>query len=364
MAASLLDSLSGLVTPGIASKAASLLGESDSAIRKGIGGTFPVLLSGIANRAGDAGFASSLFDLVRSPDNDGSILNDASSLLGASSTSPVMGLGGKLLGSVFGSNTGNVANALSSYAGVRSSSASALMNLAAPLLLGVLGKRARSEGLNAASLASLLRGQKDTFAAALPGPLASIRNYLPGETVALETRERDYIPPPTQVTRERSSPWKWVLPAVAALGVIWLLSSLLGRDRAPETARVPVATTPAPTPPLSLATAPPATATLPTASVYFDVNQSALPTGSDSALSGVITYLRANPGSTAAISGYHDATGDRTNNEDLARDRAGSVRAALVAAGIEESRISMDRPVETTGGGTAQDARRVEVTVR
>jgi hypothetical protein len=40
------------------------------------------------------------------------------------------------------------------------------------------------------------------------------------------------------------------------------------------------------------------------------------------------------------------------------------VRDALVAGGIEEARITMEKPVVTTGGGSLEDARRVEVTVR
>jgi hypothetical protein len=40
------------------------------------------------------------------------------------------------------------------------------------------------------------------------------------------------------------------------------------------------------------------------------------------------------------------------------------VRDALVAAGVEEARITVDKPVVTTGGGSLEDARRVEVTVR
>jgi cytochrome c oxidase subunit 2 len=81
-------------------------------------------------------------------------------------------------------------------------------------------------------------------------------------------------------------------------------------------------------------------------------------------LSSVIDYLKANPASTAVISGYHDPTGDQAANEELAKNRAGSVRDALVAAGIAESRIDMQKPTVTTGGGTLEDARRVEVTVR
>jgi outer membrane protein OmpA-like peptidoglycan-associated protein len=273
-----------------------------------------------------------------------------------------MSLGGRLLSSLFGGNTGGVANALSSYAGVKSSTASTLMNLAAPLVLAVLGKRVRSDGLNASSLASLLHSQKDTYAAAVPGQLANIRDY-----VSAESRDREYYVPPTATTAtaRRASPWRWVIPALIALAVLWLLFSMLGRDRGvTETASVPATTAPATTPPAAVATAPPVAATAPTANVYFDVDQSSMPAGASTALASVIGYLNANPASTAVISGYHDPTGDRATNEALARDRAGAVRSALVAAGIPESRIELERPMETTGGGTMQDARRVEVKVR
>jgi len=120
---------------------------------------------------------------------------------------------------------------------------------------------------------------------------------------------------------------------------------------------------PAPLPAPEPETVAPAAAS-PTATVYFDVDQSGLPAGSDTALSSVIAYLKANPASTAVISGYHDPSGDKGANEELAKNRAGSVRDALVAGGIEEARITMEKPVVTTGGGSLEDARRVEVTVR
>jgi OOP family OmpA-OmpF porin len=363
MAASLLDSLNGLITPDLAGKAASMLGESDSAIRKGMGGVFPVLLSGLASRAADSGFSSSLFDLVRSPANDGSVLNDVAGLLGAGGSSPMMSLGGKLLSSLFGGNTANVASSLAGYSGVKSSTASTLLNIGAPLVLAILGKRVRSDGLNASSLASLLLGQKDSYAAALPGPLANLGSYL-----AAPTREREVYAAPPPVAERRSSIWRWLLPLLIALGALWLLSSLFGRKERPVDERpAPAAIEPAPAPTVEPAPAPttaPADAAAATATVYFDVDQSALPAGADAALSSVIVYLQANPGTTAVISGYHDPTGDRAANEELARNRATSVRDALMAAGIEESRIDMQKPVVTTGGGTLEDARRVEVTVR
>jgi OmpA-OmpF porin, OOP family len=359
MSASLLDSLTSLITPDLANRAASVFGESESSIRKGLGGALPVVLSGLASRAGDSGFAASLFDLVQSPANDVGVLNDVAGLLGGGASSPMMGLGGKLLSMLFGGNTTNVANALSGYAGVKSSTGSTLLNLAAPLVLAVLGRRTRTDNLNASSLASLLVGQKDSFAAALPGPLANIGSYL-----AAPTREREAYAAPPPVPERRTSIWRWLLPLLIALGLLWLLSSLFGQKERPleDTTLPPATVEPAPAPAPEPEVGAPATTA--TATVYFDVDQSTLPAGSDTALSAVIVYLKANPASTAVISGYHDPAGDQAANEELARSRAGSVRDALVAAGIEETRINMEKPVVTTGGGTLEDARRVEVTVR
>jgi outer membrane protein OmpA-like peptidoglycan-associated protein len=354
MTASLLDSLTALVAPDFVSRCASTLGESDAAIRKG--GAFPVLLSGLASRTSDAGFAGSLFDLVCSPANDGKVLDDVGSLLGSGTSSAMMDLGGRLLDMLFGGNATSLASALAGYAGTKASTGTTLLNMAAPLVLAVLGTQTRSEGLNASSLASLLLAQKDSFAAALPGPLANVGSYLAGPT-----RERGAYAPPPPVPERRSSIWRWLLPLLIALVLLWLLSSLFGRRERPiDEVPPPAAVEPAPAPQTP---ATPSSAT-PTATVYFDVDQSALPAGSDTALSAVIIYLKDNPTSTAVISGYQDPTGDAAANEGLAKSRATAVRDALIAAGVEETRIDMEEPVEASGTGGLEDARRVEVTVR
>ncbi len=353
MAASLLDGLIGLITPDVVGKASSMLGESESAIRRGVGGTLPALLSGIANRADDASFSSSLFDLVRSPANDGSVLNDVGSFLSVDSSSPTMSLGGKLLGNLFGSGgTSGFTNALAGYAGVKNSTATRLLGFAAPLVLAFLGRRVRSDGLNASSLMKLLRGQKDSLAAAVPGPLAGVPAH-----PATPVREREVYATP--VPERRSSIWRWALPALAAVVAIALLFKVFGGDdreaeRAPAVAAVEPAPAPEPTP-----VAPPADAA--TATVYFDVGQAAPPPDAVAALSSIVEYLKANPGATAVVSGYHDPTGDPAANEELAKDRAEAVRSTLVAEGIDESRIEMQKPVVTEGGETSDEARRVEV---
>ncbi|MGH8242388.1 MAG: DUF937 domain-containing protein [Steroidobacteraceae bacterium] len=335
MAASLLDGLIGLITPDVVGKASSMLGEPESAMRKGIGGTLPTVLSGIAGRADDSSFTSSLFEMVRSPANDGSILNDVGGLLGASSTSPAMGLGGKLLGSLFGGGTSTFTNALAGYAGVKTSTATTLLNFVAPLVLAFLGKRVRNDGLNASSLAKLLRGQKDSIAAAVPEPLRDTGFY-----PAAPVRGREAYRRP--VVERRSSTWRWALPALVAVVAIALLFTMFGGDDR-DAERAP-----------TVATA--------TATVYFDVGQAAPPLDAVASLSSVVEYLKANPGATAVVSGYQDPSGDPAANEELAKNRVESVRSTLVSEGIDESRIEMQKPVVAEVGGTSDEARRVEVT--
>ncbi|MBK9133058.1 MAG: OmpA family protein [Betaproteobacteria bacterium] len=61
------------------------------------------------------------------------------------------------------------------------------------------------------------------------------------------------------------------------------------------------------------------------------------------------------------LSGFHDATGDPAKNAELAKERAKAVREALKAAGVAAERIALRKPESTTGDGSNQEARRVEV---
>jgi len=365
MSNDLLATLNGLLTPDVVGKAASLLGESEPAVTKGMSAVVPALLGSIANRSSDPGFASTLFNLVRDPANDGGLLGNVGSLLGPGAASlPMMALGGKLLGSLFGNNLGSLGNALGSFAGVKQASSASMLNFAAPLVLAVLGKAVKSGNLNLSSLTSLLTGQKSTYAAAVPGPLSRLESYFAAPVV--ERTERYVAPPPPP--EPKSSIWRWLLPLLLALVALWLLSRCMGKKE--ETTEV-VAPTPAPV--IEQAPAPlpapapvvePAPAEFPLANYYFEVDKFELPVAREGSLEAVVEYLKANPTAVASVSGYHDPTGDKAHNEELAKQRAQSVKDAMVAAGVPESQIDMVKPIETTGSGDMAEARRVEVAIR
>ncbi len=73
---------------------------------------------------------------------------------------------------------------------------------------------------------------------------------------------------------------------------------------------------------------------------YFDKNISQPTPASADNIGFVLNYLRNNPTASVDISGYADEVGNSANNEKLATARAESVKAILVKAGINPSRLN------------------------
>lgn len=95
--------------------------------------------------------------------------------------------------------------------------------------------------------------------------------------------------------------------------------------------------------------------------LFFAVGDDQLPPDANDVLARVAVAARSNAGATIAVSGFHDASGDRAANQELARRRAEQVRHALEANGVSPAQIILDKPAETTGGGDPAQARRVEM---
>jgi outer membrane protein OmpA-like peptidoglycan-associated protein len=354
MSSSLLDSLSQLVTPDLLSQAASMLGENQGGISRGVSAALPMLLGGVASKASDTSFASSLFKLVTDNRNDLGAIGSVAQLLAPGASSSGLGaLGGQLLGSLFGNNTSAVSNALASYAGIKPQSANSLLSMAAPMVLGVLGKSVSSGGLNVGSLVNMLTSQKGAINAALPTGI-NLDRHLAAPAAAMAA---------VAAPAAKSSIWRWLLPLLLVLGALLLLSQCMKKKE-------PVEVAPSPAPQAEVAPAPlpapvePAPVALPKADVFFDVGKTELPADTANVLAGVVSYLAANPSSMAVVSGYHDPTGDASVNEELAKNRALAVRGALVQAGVTVSRIELQKPIVSTGDGSLEAARRVEVSVR
>jgi outer membrane protein OmpA-like peptidoglycan-associated protein len=167
----------------------------------------------------------------------------------------------------------------------------------------------------------------------------------------------------------------WVLGiavtiAIAVAVIIGVMSAMNQGSGAPISASAPTTTLAAPTATSATAgtenTAPanPVVSGSPAAAkVYFDSNSASTPAGTASLLEALVAYSKTSPNTKLSISGFHDKTGDADKNHELAKKRAMGVRDLLIAAGVPEDRIMLQKPVETTGGGDDREARRVEVNV-
>jgi outer membrane protein OmpA-like peptidoglycan-associated protein len=162
-----------------------------------------------------------------------------------------------------------------------------------------------------------------------------------------------------------------VLPLVLGVAVVISIATMLfvglgmkGSGAAKVAASAPAVAVSAPA--AAIAPAPPAVA-VPAgfpAKVFFAVGSSALDAVGQKTIADAVAALAASPTAKIALSGFVDASGNKDQNAELAKQRAFAVRDALKAAGIAENRIDLRRPQEITAGGTQDnEARRVEITL-
>ncbi len=103
--------------------------------------------------------------------------------------------------------------------------------------------------------------------------------------------------------------------------------------------------------------------------ILFDVGKASLKAGAEQNVRKISTVLKQYPDHKISVEGYTDATGSDTFNQKLSEDRAASVRASLVAGGVDPGMITSkgfgkQNPVATnaTAEGRQQN-RRVEIVV-
>jgi outer membrane protein OmpA-like peptidoglycan-associated protein len=230
MSFNLLDTVKGYIGNELVSKAAGHLGESESGISKALGGILPSILGGVVSKATSGGEgASGILDMAKGALGSG-LLGNLGSFFGGGDS--ILSKGAGLLSGLFGDKAGGITNAISSFAGIKESSASHLMSMAAPAALGAIGQHASDNNLDAGGLSSMLASQKDNIMSALPSGLSGIMSMLGGGGVAAaatkvmssathETTERagaaaNYA---TEKASGGGSPLKWLLP-IALLGLL------------------------------------------------------------------------------------------------------------------------------------------------
>ncbi len=225
-------------------------------------------------------------------------------------------------------------------------------------------------------------------------PGGSIPSSLPAEVTTLAAAGQSLLaaPPPSCAVAPAAGgglmKWlPWAIVALAALfGVSYCGKNRTGDAPAPVEAPAPAASAAPQTPealPAPAATGSEAGAAasgdepsgaavvglqagdMPALKVYFDSGQTDVHGDFAARSKELVDYMAAHADAKAVISGFNDPTGNAAANEELSKNRAKAVQAALVGAGVAEDRTVLEKPADATGSAASNAAsRRVEVVLR
>lgn len=136
----------------------SQTGQSKSNTSNLLNMAMPVLMQAMQRNAATPKGASGLLGALTGK-HDGSILDNLGTIFSGSNSSAIEQDGGKILRHVFGNRQQNVQNALSKQSGVDASSVGRILKMAAPVVMGLLGKQQRQSSINDANgLTNMLGG--------------------------------------------------------------------------------------------------------------------------------------------------------------------------------------------------------------
>ena len=216
---SLLDSLTSCFTAGAAKGASSLIGASETPTRIAMHSAGPAVFGAMADLASTDEGAKSLFRMIQDGGYHALVEDPAALFSGGSMTSSMMSAGRQVTGRLFGEKGSSVTETVARASGLGAASAATVLNLVAPLALGVAEKEILYRGLDAAGLQKLLLDQKGDFEAALPSLGPQI--VPPGPEPAVQRRESDL--------ESNLGKWLvvWLLVLVAFCAFLWIRSGTL-----------------------------------------------------------------------------------------------------------------------------------------
>ena len=436
MSINLLQTLKSKVGKSLADNSANFFNEEEKNTASAVDGTFAAILAGMIQRVSYDKGAKDLHKILKSEEVREYDLED----IFVRSPQTVNGLvnrGNHFLPSLYPGKLREATNTVADESGIKKNNSSKMAKLSAPLMLSTLGQHVQENNLSVDGLKRLLNGQKDRVKSALPDKFFEITElssfgWVKKEKVVEESApkkiKKEKPVKPKKMEPKKVEPvvvaepkvetaavstgmgfFKWLVPLLLILGLIWLLMTkgCFATDTIAKAVPEKVATT---------TTAVAETATNTVTNIFGKVNDAALGLldnikfAAGSAGEQMLSFIKndnsnegegrfrfknlnfASGSATIAgesgvevdnlsailkayedikvnIEGYTDSQGNPDSNQLLSQQRAEAVRARLVASGISDARISTQgfgaaNPVATndTQEGRAEN-RRIEVVI-
>ena len=160
----ILDLLNSDLGKSIINGVAGSTGNDQSKTESVLTMALPVLMKAMQRNASTPQGAEGLMGAIQGK-HDGSILDNLGGLFGGGVDNEVKTDGGKILGHILGAKQSGVESVIGQKAGIDASSVADILKVAAPILMGVLGKQAKQNNVSSSNdlgglLGGLLGGSK------------------------------------------------------------------------------------------------------------------------------------------------------------------------------------------------------------
>ncbi|NLS05813.1 DUF937 domain-containing protein [Rhizobium sp. P32RR-XVIII] len=253
MASNLVSSIMQLLTPDLIGRLAGALGLDAAKTQRAIAAAVPALLAGLGGIAAQSGGAQKIADAAR---QQGGALGNLAGMLTPNGQTSLGQTGSQILSSLFGAgDSGALANAVGSYAGLDKNASSSLLGMLAPIVMGGVAQQGGND-LSANGVASLLASQKDNIVSALPsgvsdmlggtGLLSALGGSMrtaTGQAAGRAAATASSVSNVSQRTASASAPRRWLYWFIAALVILAALYYIFAR---PTEQTVPQSAVPTP----------------------------------------------------------------------------------------------------------------------
>ncbi len=212
---SMIESIMGMLSGDALSKVSQQVGVPESKAKEALPDVLAVLTGALAKNSSQEQGARELSNAL-AKDHDGSLLNNLSDYISNYKQSS----GDGILGHVLGNNRTTVEKSLSQKTGLDAGSVGNLLTMAAPLLMGMLGKTQRTQGLDIGGLTNLLGQESNQAQSLAPGAINILSQILGGGGTQTTPQT---TPQTSSTTKKRSGCASVLIVLVIAVVVYFLL---------------------------------------------------------------------------------------------------------------------------------------------
>ncbi|HEX6084933.1 MAG TPA: DUF937 domain-containing protein [Thermoanaerobaculia bacterium] len=170
---SILDAVRQQLGPDTIQQLSGAIGADPASTSNAVNLAIPTLLGGLSQNAAQPQGAAALDNAL--DQHDGSILDNLGGMLGGGGSGSsagiggMGGIGGAILGHIFGNRRGSVEQGVGRASGLDAAQVAQLLALLAPIVMGVLGRMKKSQGLDANKLPEVLQQSRQQGEKEVPG---------------------------------------------------------------------------------------------------------------------------------------------------------------------------------------------------